>query len=164
MFFVALNFAARPVSNLRGEKKILKKERKKKRKKVHTVRNKGCSHAGAEDPDETMSEEEPTLTSSQPQSVKFPAWKVHTCRQYIWWSFNKSTLNSVHFNRNPFTCLCEGGKKALTVSIVGPFSGRFLSDCAAFTAVKGLSLRFLSAQKPRVRWLFCIQALRPCLI
>lgn len=60
MFFVALNFAARPMSNLGGE-----------RKEVRTVRNEGSSHAGAEDPDETMSEEEPTLTPSLPQSEKF---------------------------------------------------------------------------------------------
>ena len=26
----------------------------------------------------------------------------------MWWSYNKSTFSIVHFDRNPFTCSCEG--------------------------------------------------------
>ena len=53
-----------------------------------------------------------------------PAWKmsalksvhIHACRQYIWWSYNKSSFDTVHFDRNHFTCSCKGEKKALMIS------------------------------------------------
>ena len=34
---------------------------------------------------------------------------VHACKQYIRWSYKKSTINTVHFNTNNFTCSCERG-------------------------------------------------------
>ena len=40
---------------------------------------------------------------------------IHTSKQYNWWSYNKSTFSTVHFDRNSFMCSCEGGKKALVV-------------------------------------------------
>ena len=36
---------------------------------------------------------------------------IHTFKQYIWWSYNKSTFNTLHLNRNPFTCSCKKGAK-----------------------------------------------------
>ena len=33
--------------------------------------------------------------------------RVHACKQYIWWSCNKSTFHTVHFDRISFTCSCE---------------------------------------------------------
>ena len=41
---------------------------------------------------------------------------IHACKQSIWWYYNKSTFNTVHFDRNPFMCSSEGGKKALIIS------------------------------------------------
>ena len=41
------------------------------------------------------------LTPSLPQLVKFPGLKsahIHACRQYIWWSCNKSTFRIEHFD------------------------------------------------------------------
>ena len=72
------------------------------------------------------------ITSSLPQPVKFPGLKsacIHTCKQYLWWSYNQSTFyqstfyqttfyqptfyqstfNTLHFDRNLFTCSCERG-------------------------------------------------------
>ena len=34
----------------------------------------------------------------------------HTCKQHIWWAYNNSTFNTVHFGRSPFTCSCEKGE------------------------------------------------------
>ena len=65
---------------------------------------------------------------------------IHDCKQCVWWSSNKSTFNTVHFDRNPFTCSCEGGKKALMVLHFGTFIDRLLSDGAASMAVKRLNL------------------------
>ena len=48
-----------------------------------------------------------SLTSSLPQPVKFPGWKVHTqaCKQYIFRSqYNKSTFDTTHFDGYLFTC------------------------------------------------------------
>ena len=36
---------------------------------------------------------------------------IHSCKQYSWWSCNKSTFSTVLFDRSPFTCPCEGEKK-----------------------------------------------------
>ena len=41
---------------------------------------------------------------------------IHPSKQYIWRSYNKSTFSTVHFDRNPFTCSCKGGKKGLMIS------------------------------------------------
>ena len=41
---------------------------------------------------------------------------IHTSKQYIWWSYNKSTFSTVHLDRNPFTCSRKGGKKGLMIS------------------------------------------------
>ena len=72
--------------------------------------------------------------------------KVHTChvqacKQYIWQSYNKSTISTlspVHFDRNPFLCSCEGGE-GLNDFRSGAFTGHFQSDGAESMAVKGLS-------------------------
>ena len=37
---------------------------------------------------------------------------IHACRQCIWWSYNKSTFITVHFDSNPFTY----SPKALMIS------------------------------------------------
>ena len=47
---------------------------------------------------------------------------VYTCKQYTWWSYNKST---VHFGKGPFTCSHEGGKQALMASNVALLLGVF---------------------------------------
>ena len=52
---------------------------------------------------------------------------------------NKSTFSIVHLGRNPFTCSRERG--GLNYFKFGTFIGRFLSDGAASTAVKGLILK-----------------------
>ena len=60
-----------------------------------------------------------TLPPSLATACKISGLKsahIHRCKQYIWWSCNKSTVNTVHFDRNTIRCSCEGGKKALTVS------------------------------------------------
>ena len=58
------------------------------------------------------------LTPSLPQPVKFPGWQMPTyaCKQHIWWSYNKSTFNTVRSDRNPFTCSCKRRKKTLIIS------------------------------------------------
>ena len=70
---------------------------------------------------------------------------MHACKQYICWSFIKSTFNTVHFDRNPFTCPCEEEhtkkrkkKKKSNYFKFGTFIGRFPSDGAASMAEKGL--------------------------
>ena len=64
--------------------------------------------------------------------------RTHASRQYIWWSYNKSTFNIEHFDRNPFHVLTWRGKKSFNVFKFGTFMGRFPSDSAASVAVKGL--------------------------
>ena len=51
------------------------------------------------------------------------------------------TFDTEHFDRNPFTCLCEGGKKALMVSNLAllVLVVVFLNDGMASMAVRGLS-------------------------
>ena len=64
---------------------------------------------------------------------------IHSCKQYIWWSYNKSAFNAAHFNSNPFTSSYEGDKNAWLVSNLALTSdGRFPSDIAVNMAVKGL--------------------------
>ena len=45
----------------------------------------------------------------------------------------------MRFNRSPFTCSRNGGKKSLNDFKFGTFIGRFPSDSAASIAVKGLT-------------------------
>ena len=82
------------------------------------------------------------LTPSLPQAVNFQAENVHmhTCKRYIWWSCNKSTFSSVRFDRNPFLCLCEGGKKDPNDFTFDAFIDLYQSDSTASMAlaVKGL--------------------------
>ena len=59
---------------------------------------------------------------------------MHACKQYIWY---KSTFNTVHFDRSPFTCSRQGGG-GLNDFKLGIFIARFQSDGAASMAVKGL--------------------------
>ena len=35
---------------------------------------------------------------------------IHSSKQYIWWSYNKPTLNTVHFDKNPFLCSNDGDR------------------------------------------------------
>ena len=67
---------------------------------------------------------------------------IHGSKQYIWWSCNNSTFSTVHFDRNPFTCLYEGGKTSLNGFKFGTHTGRFPSDGAASMAVNGLKALF----------------------
>ena len=58
-------------------------------------------------------------STGQFNPLKFPGWNVHTYtppNSILGWSCNKSTFNAVHFYKNPSTCSCKGGKKALMVS------------------------------------------------
>ena len=68
---------------------------------------------------------------------------IHACRQYISWSYNKPTFNTVHFDRNPLSCSCKG-RKSLNDFKFGTFTGRFLSDGAASMAVKRLSQHLIN--------------------
>ena len=54
---------------------------------------------------------------------------------------NKPTFNTVRFDRNPFTCSCEG-EKSLNDFRFHTFVGRFQSDGAATMAVKGLRQKY----------------------
>ena len=49
------------------------------------------------------------LTPSLHQHVKFLGWKMHrcACKQYIFWSYNTSTCNAMHFDGYLFTCQCK---------------------------------------------------------
>ena len=56
---------------------------------------------------------ETMLTTSLPQPLKFPGWKMHgrACALYIFRSFNTSAFSATLFDENPFTCQCEKKKK-----------------------------------------------------
>ena len=57
------------------------------------------------------------------------------CEQYIFWSYNATTFNAMHFDEDPFTCQCEKeDKKAYGLQILH-FYWSFSSD---LMAVKGL--------------------------
>ena len=49
------------------------------------------------------------------------------------------TVNTVYFDRSPFICSCEQGKKSHNHFKVATFIGHFPSDDATSTAVKGLT-------------------------
>ena len=57
----------------------------------------------------------------------------------------------MHFDRNTFTCSREGGKKSLNGFKFCTFIGRFPSDGAASTAVKGLKTPAGSVKRGRQR-------------
>ena len=68
---------------------------------------------------------------------------IRASEQYIsvmvLWSYDESTFNTVHFDRNPFTCSCSvRGQKSLNDFKFGTLFSRFPIDGAASTAVKGL--------------------------
>ena len=63
---------------------------------------------------------------------------IHTCRQYIRWSYNKSTFNSCAFWYFLSRALAKWGKSHLNDFTFGIFIGRCPSDGAASMAVKGL--------------------------
>ena len=71
---------------------------------------------------------------------------IHASKHVLWWYYNKSTFNTMHFDRNPFACSSKGGQKSLNSLKFGTFIGRFLSDSIASMAVKGLNLQ------NRTRW------------
>ena len=48
------------------------------------------------------------LTPSLPQPVEFPGWKVHAYKPANSIVDNNCTFSTAHFDRNPFTCSCEG--------------------------------------------------------
>ena len=61
--------------------------------------------------------------------------------EYTCWSYNKSTLDTVYFDRNPFTCSCQGGnnnKKSINGFKFGTSVGSFSSHGAASMAAEGL--------------------------
>ena len=53
---------------------------------------------------------------------------MHARKQYLWWSYNKFAFNTVHFDRSPFRCSLDGGKKSLNDFEFGTFTGRFPND------------------------------------
>ena len=66
---------------------------------------------------------------------------THACKQYVWRSYNKPTVNTVQSDRRPFTRSCQAekeGKKSLNDFKFGRFIRRFPSDGAACMAVEGL--------------------------
>ena len=69
---------------------------------------------------------------------------IHSCKQYIGWSYNKSTFSVVHFDRAQVKgCVCGGGGGGgLDYFKFGTFICRFLSYGAASTAVKWLMFSF----------------------
>ena len=78
------------------------------------------------------------FTAPACKTFRLKSAHIHACKQYIWWSYNKSTFNTVHFGRSPFTCSGEerGNRNHFKF---GTSVGRFSSDSAASTAVKGLN-------------------------
>ena len=58
-----------------------------------------------------------------------------TCKQYIFQSYNASTLNALNFDKNPFTCQCETEDKKAEGFQISHFYWPFSSD---IVAVKGL--------------------------
>ena len=81
-------------------------------------------------------------TPSLPQPVKFPCCKAHIHMPANSISDGPVTILLSRpcgfFNRNPFTCSCEGGGGGLNDFKFGAFIGRFLSDGMASIAVTGL--------------------------
>ena len=79
-------------------------------------------------------------------------WKAlaytNACKEYIWWSYNKSTFSAEHFVRSCFTCLWGGGDiiisslALLLVVFRVTIIGRFLGEDAASMAVEGLIINF----------------------
>ena len=63
---------------------------------------------------------------------------MHARKQYIRWSYNKSTFNTVRFDRNPFMCPYEGGKTSFNSFKFGTFIGRFPSNGVAGMAMNRL--------------------------
>ena len=62
---------------------------------------------------------------------------MHACKQYIWWSCNRFTCTTVHFDRNPYTLSRKVGK-GFSDFRFGIFICCFPSVSAASMAVKGL--------------------------
>ena len=71
---------------------------------------------------------------------------IHAWKQNIWWSYNRSTFNTAHFDINHFTCSCERGKSLNDLKL-GTFVGRFPSDGVASMAVKGLMFVYIVLRK-----------------
>ena len=53
---------------------------------------------------------------------------------------NLLSVCTVHFDRSPFTCSCEGGQKSLNGFKFGTLIGRFPGEGTASLAAKGLIL------------------------
>ena len=81
-----------------------------------------------------------TATACKISRLKNP--HIHASKQCICWSYNKSSFNTVHFDRSPFTCSSER-QKSLKGLKYGTFIGCFPSDGMARMAVKGLNDFFL---------------------
>ena len=73
------------------------------------------------------------FTAPACQISRLKSMHIHSCEQYTWLSYNKSTFNTVHF-----ACLRDGGGGVGGVFKFGTFTGHFPSDgAAASLAVKG---------------------------
>ena len=70
------------------------------------------------------------LTPTLPKTVKFPGSKIHghTCKQYIFRSFNTFTFNAMHFDENPFMYQCEKDDKQAEGSQILHLYSSFSSD------------------------------------
>ena len=80
------------------------------------------------------------LTPSLSPACTFSRLKsahIHACKQHQW-LYNKSTFNTVYFDRCHFTCSCKR-EKSLNDFKFGTSIGHFPSDSTASTAVKGLN-------------------------
>ena len=65
---------------------------------------------------------------------------TYTSPNSVFDGHNKSTLNTMHFDRNPFHVLMRRGQQSLNGLKFGTFTGRFPSDGVASVAVKELNV------------------------
>ena len=82
------------------------------------------------------------LTAPVRKFSRLESAHIHSCKQHIWWAYNKSTFSTVHFGRSPLTWSREEGKSLNDFRFSTSIS-RFSSDGAVSTAVKGLMYRNL---------------------
>ena len=90
------------------------------------------------------------LTSSLPEPVKFPGWKMHECayKQCIFGSCNTCTFSAMRLDEKSFTCQCKKEDKKAEGFQILHFHWSFSSD---IMAVKGLTVTLTSictAQTP----------------
>ena len=76
---------------------------------------------------------------------------IHARKQYICWSCDRSTFNTMHLGGSPFRCSRNRRRKSLNDFKFGTFIARFPSDSAARMSVKGLKGNHLTFVGPQHR-------------